>query len=253
MQWTCASTSPSTTNEPDYSRARPEDPQVVTATISWLLCFAILAGPTLGLEALAGLPRSACMLLIWITLAGVPRVVRASGPEGRPIQMTGLFTRVGLSLAIMGPLLCLAGALDQAAGFPAGDLCLTLTCGALLALLLQVAAQRSGRSDRGALRYGWGWLTCVLLAPAMQAVAGWDGATGGAVQGWAAYASLSPLEWAHGRALALDFEWPILPAALAVGLVLLASPPVQSPEDNEENEEAAATDREPAGAEEESA
>jgi len=220
---------------------------VVTATISWLLCFALLAGPTLGLEALAGLPRSACMLLIWITVAGVPRAVRTTDSDGRSIPMVALPTRVGLSLGLMGPLLCLAGALDQAAGFPAAALCLTLTSGALLALLLQVAAQRSSLSGRGALRYTWGWLSCVLLAPALQAVAGWDGSSGGAVEGWAVYAALSPLEWAHGRAMALDFQWPILPAALALGLVMLARPPVQP---IEENGEASDAGREPSGEEE---
>lgn len=196
---------------------------MVSATLSWLLCFALLAGPSLGLEALAGLPRSACMLLIWITLAGVPR---AAGPsDGRPAERASLPTRVGMSLALMGPLLCLAGSLDQAAGFPAAALGLTLCCGALLALLLQVAAQRSSLSTRGAQRYAWGWLSCVLLAPVLQAVAGWDGARGGALESWAAFAGLSPLEWAHGRALVLDFQWPILPALLVAGLVLLAAPP----------------------------
>ena len=224
---------------------------MVTATISWLLCFALLAGPSLGLEALAGLPRSACMLLIWITVAGVPRAVRTTDPDGRSIPMLALPTRVGLSLGLMGPLLCLAGALDQAAGLPAAALCLTLTSGAFLALLLQVAAQRSSLSHRGALRYGWGWLSCVLLAPALQAVAGWDGSSGGAAEGWAVYAALSPLEWAHGRAMTLDFQWPILPAALAVGLVLLARPPVQSiEEDGEENGEAHDAGRESSGEEE---
>ncbi|HIK61761.1 MAG TPA: hypothetical protein EYF98_13840 [Planctomycetes bacterium] len=211
----------------------------MTATISWLLCFVLLAGPTLGLEALAGVPRSASMLLIWITLAGVPRVARDTGSDERPVQMAGLSTRVGLSVALMGPLLCLAGALDRAAGFPAAGLYLTLFCGALLAVTLQVAAQRSSRSGQGALRYAWGWLSCVLLAPVLQAVAGWDGSAGGAVEGLAVYAALSPLEWAHGRAMAMDFQWPILPAALAVGLVLLASPPVQLiDEDSEEGGEA---------------
>jgi hypothetical protein len=224
---------------------------VVSASLSWLLCFALLAGPSLGLEALAGLPRSACMLLIWITLAGVPRVARASGPDGRPVRMAGLSTRVGLSLSLMGPLLCLAGALDRAAGFPATALCLSIISGALLALLLQVAAQRSSLSGRGALRYAWGWLSCVLLAPALQAVAGWDGSPGGAVEGWAAYAALSPLEWAHGRAVAMDFQWPILPTVLAVGLVLLAGPPVQPIEENgEENGEASDAGRDSSGEEE---
>lgn len=196
---------------------------MVTAGISWLLCFTLLAGPALGLEGLAGLPRSACMLLIWITLAGVPRP--AGPPDARPAGRASLPTRVGLSLALMGPLLCLAGALDQAAGFPAAAVWGTLCCGTLLALLLQVAAQRSSLSTRGALRYAWGWLSCVLLAPVLQAVAGWDGARGGALESWAALAGLSPLEWAHGRALALDFQWPVLPALLVAGLVLLAAPP----------------------------
>lgn len=249
MRSTCASTRPST-NETDDSSARPEVPPVVTATISWLLCFVLLAGPTLGVEALAGLPRSACMLLIWITLAGVPRAARSTGPDGHPVPMAGLSTRVGLSLALMGPLLCLAGALDSAAGFPASDLCLTLSCGMLLALGMQVAAQRSSLSSWGALRYGWGWLTCVLLAPTLQAVAGWDGSAGGAREGWAVFAALSPLEWVHGRAVALDFQWPILPAALAVGLLLLASPPVHP---IEENEEVTGTGREQSGEDEVSA
>ena len=71
------------------------------------------------------------------------------------------------------------------------------------------------------------------------------------MEGWAVYAALSPLEWAHGRAMALDFQWPILPAALAVGLVLLARPPVQPiEEDGDENGEASDAGREPSGEEE---
>ena len=237
MRWTCASTRLST-NEIDYSSASSEVSHVVTAIISWLLCFILLAGPTLGLEALAELPRSACMLLIWITLAGVPRAARSTDSEGYPVPMAGLLTRVGLSLALMGPLLCVAGALDHAAGFPPSALCFTLASGTLLALGMQVAAQRSSLSSRGALRYGWGWLTCVLLAPTLQAVAGWDGSPGGTREGWADFAALSPLEWVHGRAMALDFQWPILPAALAVGLLLLATPPMHPTKEKEGDEDA---------------
>jgi hypothetical protein len=50
--------------------------------------------------------------------------------------------------------------------------------------------------------------------------------------------------------VASDFQWPILPAVLAVGLLLLASPPVHP---LEENEEVTGTGREQPGEEEVSA
>jgi hypothetical protein len=38
--------------------------------------------------------------------------------------------------------------------------------------------------------------------------------------------------------MALDFQWPILPAALAVGLLLLATPPMYPTKEKEGDEDA---------------
>jgi|GEM_PF-2197793 len=196
---------------------------MIAAGISWVLGFAFLAAPTLGFEAFDDLPRSPCLLLIWMALAGLPRARQEMDEALKPGWRAQTLARACKSLGLMGPLLCLAGALDYRAGVGSGPLFLTLGFGVGLALLLQLAAQRARRSELGFLRYGWAWFGCMLLLPSLCAVSGWDGSPGGGASRCGIVSSASPLDWIYGRALNLDFRWPIYPYLLVLSLVFLAS------------------------------
>ncbi len=224
--------------------------------MSWWLGLGLLVGPSLGLMGLVGVDRAGAVLLIWIALAGLPCGTRslkrtggsdpalgadlgpatgpkATGPNSNSVVPPGwsrLCTELALALAYMSPLLCLASALDLAAGVPAAALTRAVPCGAALALLLQGASNRAQVSAVGQGRYAWLWLCGVVVLPALMATAHWGLPSDAQdASGWAGWVRVSPLQWAFVFAREQGFEWPTLAFAFA-GLLWLVSP---APEHND--------------------
>jgi len=186
--------------------------------LAWALSVLVLLAPRGVVPDPGSASRTALCLVPWLALGGLPR------GGVRPA------TRETLGAALLLPPLALALVLDvsSAAGHRVawsaaawGSTLETALLGLVLFLALQHAARLAAAGPRPHF-HGALWLVGVALLPVASAMAAWDGRPGGGPAWLAWAATVSPLEWAHGRLAVGDAGWPrISPVLAPAALVLL--------------------------------
>ena len=180
--------------------------------LAWVASLLVLLAPRGVLPDPGSASRAALCLVPWLALGGLPR--GTPRPATRDVLGAALLlSPLGLAVA-----LDLRGAAVLARAW--GPTLETAVTGLGLFLLFQWAARRAAAGPRPHL-HGALWLVGVAVLPVASAMAAWDGRPGGGPAWLAWAATVSPLEWAHGRLVAGGTGWP--QASAAVGSAVGAS------------------------------